>query len=69
MIYIGRSINPELSDQTDLNKQRRLDLNGSGKLTFEAKADWWDPQASRPIGGAGQPHMAAPRGLLWWRAS
>ena len=30
-IYIGQSINPEPSDQTDLNKQRRLDLNGGGK--------------------------------------
>ena len=67
--YIGRSINPEPSDQTDLNKRRRLDLNGGGKLTFKAKADWWDPQASRPIGGASWSHMAASWGLLWWRAS
>jgi len=53
LIYIGRSINPEPSDQTDLNKWRRLDLNGVGKLTFEAKADSWDPQDGQTIGGAG----------------
>jgi len=42
-IYIGWSINPEPSDQTDLNKWRRLDLKGGGKPTFEVEADWWDP--------------------------
>ena len=39
-----------------------------GKLTFEVEADWWDPQNGQPIGGAGRPHMVAPRGLLRWRA-
>ena len=69
MIYKGQSVNPEPFDQADLNKRRRLDLNGGGKPTFKAEADWWDPQAGRSTGGAVHPHMAAPRGLLRWRAS
>jgi hypothetical protein len=59
LVYIGQSINPETSDQTDLNKQHRYNLGGSGDLTFEAESNWCDPQAGRPIGGAGRPHMAA----------
>ena len=33
LIYIGRSVNPEPSDQTDLNKRRRYNLGGGGELT------------------------------------
>ena len=58
MIYIGWSINLEPLDQTDLNKQQRLDPNGGGKLTFKAETDWWDPQAGWPVSGADR-----------WRAS
>ena len=68
LVYIGRSVNPEPSDQTDLNKRWRLDLNGGGEPTFEAKTDGWVPWAGRPAGGANRPHMSAPRGLLWWVA-
>ena len=69
LVYVGQSFNPKPLDQTDLNKWRRLDLNGGGKLTFKVEADWWDPQASRPAGGTDRPHMAAPWGLLRWKAS
>jgi hypothetical protein len=27
------------------------------------------PQAGRPLGGAGQPHMLVGRALPWWRVS
>jgi hypothetical protein len=39
MVYIGQSINPEPSDQNDLNKLRRCTLGGGGEPTFEVKAD------------------------------
>ena len=69
LVYIGRSVNLEPSDQTDLNKRRRLDLNGGGELTFEVEADSRDPQDGMPASGGGRTDMAAPRGLLQWRAS
>ena len=43
LIYICRSVNFEPSDQTDLNKRRRLDLNGGGKPTFEPAGPTWQP--------------------------
>ena len=67
-IYIGGSINSRPTDQTNLNKQCRYNLGGGGELTFKGKDDMWGPQAGRPVGGAGGPHMLAPRGLLWWVA-
>ena len=33
LVYIGRSVNPEPSDQTDLNKRRRCHLGGGGEPT------------------------------------
>ena len=43
LVYIGRSVNRELLDQTDLNKRRRCNLGGGGELTFEGEADRWGP--------------------------
>jgi hypothetical protein len=65
LVYIGWRINPKTLDQTDLNKRHRYNLGGSGEPTFEEEANWWDPQAGQPVGGAGWPHMAASQGLLW----
>ena len=65
LVYIGRSINPEPSDQTDLNKWRRCNLGGGGEPTYEWGADRWALGASHPTGGAGRPHLMAPRPPLW----
>ena len=67
-VYIGGSINSRPLDQTDLKGRRRCNLGGSGEPTFEAKTDGSGPQAVWPAGGADQPHMVAPWGLLWWVA-
>jgi hypothetical protein len=42
LVYIGRSINPKPSDQTDLNKLCRCNLGGGGGTDVEAEADMWD---------------------------
>ena len=55
--YIGQSINPEPSDQTDLNKQRRCNLGDGGEPTQQWEADRWALGASQPTGGAG--HLAS----------
>ena len=34
----------------------------------DAEADRWVPWAGWLAGGADQPHMSAPQGLLWWVA-
>jgi len=41
LVYIGQSINSELSDQTNLNKRHRCNLGGGAGTDIEAKADWW----------------------------
>ena len=38
LVYIGRSVNPEPSDQTDLNGWHRCNLGDGGELTFERGA-------------------------------
>jgi len=43
--YIGRSVNSEPSDQTDLNKWRICKLGGGGGTVVEAEAARW-PQGS-----------------------
>ena len=49
--YIGRSVNPEPSDQTDLKEQRRCNLEGIGGTNIEAKTDMWgQDQLGRPLG-------------------
>ena len=35
LVYIGRSVNPEPSDQTDLNKWHRYNLGGGGEPMYE----------------------------------
>ena len=65
-VYIGRSINPEPSDQTSLNKQHRCNLEGGGGTDVEAEADMWDLGTSRPVGGNGQSHLASSQTLLRW---
>ena len=65
-MYIGPFKHPGPLDQTDLKEQRRCNPRGGGELTYQGEADRWDPQAGRPIGGAGQPHMEVTRALLWW---
>jgi hypothetical protein len=32
---------------------------------FEGEADMWDPGDGRPVGGVGQPHLAASTSLPW----
>ena len=71
MEYIGRSINSEPSDLSDLNKRRRCNLGGGGGTNVEAEADMWDQGAGRPTDGAGWPHLSSPRGppqgdAFWW---
>jgi hypothetical protein len=58
LVYMDRSINPEPSDQTNLNKWRRCNLGGSGGTDVEAEADMWDQ-------GADWPHLSSPQGLYW----
>ena len=41
LVYIGQSINPEPSDQTDLNKRRRCILGGGGATDVEMETDRW----------------------------
>jgi hypothetical protein len=53
LVYIGRSINPKPSDQTDLNKPCRCNLGGGGGTDVEAKADMWDQGIGQPIVGVG----------------
>ena len=43
LVYIGRSINSEPSDQTNLKERHRYNLEGSGEPTFEWEADTWVP--------------------------
>jgi hypothetical protein len=66
LVYIGRSVNPKPSDQTDLNKWRRCNLGGGGGTDVEVEADRWAQGACRLAGGAGQPHLVASRPLLRW---
>ena len=68
VVYIGGSVNSRPLDQTDLKERRRCNLGGGGEPTFEGGADRWALGTRRPAGGAGRPHMAAPRGLLRWVA-
>ena len=55
LVYIGRSVNPEPSDQTNLNKRHRCNLGGSGGTDIEVEADTWAEGAGRPVGGVGHP--------------
>ena len=64
MLYIGGSINSGPSDETNLKGWRRCNLGGGGEPTYEAEADWWNHWASRPVGGAGWPHMSSSRGFF-----
>jgi hypothetical protein len=69
--YIGRSVNSEPSDQTDLNKRCRCNLGGGGGTDVEAEADMWDQGIDRPAGGVGWPYLSSPQGLpqgnaFWW---
>ena len=66
-VYIGGSVNSGLSDQTDLKERHRCDLQDGGEPTFKGETDPWVPQADRLVGGAGRPHMLAPRrGSRWF---
>jgi len=54
MYTYGQEHNSEPSDQTDLNKWRRLDLNGDREPTYKAEIDILVPQADWPrLGPAG----------------
>ena len=44
-------------------------LEGSRRQITEVGLNPLLCEADQPIGGAGRPHMIAPRGLLPWRAS
>ena len=67
LVYIGRSINSEPLDLSDLNKRRRYNLGGGGGTNIEAEAARWDQEVGRHIGGADRPHMSPSVGLLRWR--
>ena len=54
------------SNQTDLKECRRYNLGDDAEPTFKGGADRWAHGARQPIGGAGQPHMAATYPLLRW---
>ena len=68
LVYIGGSVNPEPSDQTDLKERRRCNLGGGAEPRFEGGADRWAQGARRPASGAGWPHMAATCPPLRWFA-
>ena len=54
LVYIVQSINPEPSDQTNLNKQHRCNLGGGGEPTQQRGADRCALEAGRPTGGVGR---------------
>jgi hypothetical protein len=57
------SINPEPSNQTNLNKCRRCNLGDGGGI--EAKADMWDQGAGRPACPLRVCLGGMPSGGLW----
>ena len=68
LVYIGRSINSRLSDQTDLKERCRCTLGDGGEPTFKGGVDRWAQGTEWPIGGAEWPHMAATYPPLRWFA-
>jgi hypothetical protein len=64
LVYIGQSINPKPSDQTDMKERHRCNLGGGGEPTYEGGTARWDQGVGWPIGGAGHPHMLVSWPLL-----
>ena len=55
------------SDQTDHNRQLRLDLKGGGRPSPKGEADLWDPQGGRPKVQGARPVPEASGALSWRR--
>jgi hypothetical protein len=69
MVYIGRSINSEPLDQTNLKERRRCKPQGGGESTFKGGGRQVGLGAGWFASGASRPHLAASRPLLRWFAS